>query len=138
MKNLTKSMMIAAAALVVAAGVAGAQTIKAEVPFGFRAAGTVMPAGAYKVHASTGSGSLVFQLTNEDTKRSILTVPQVSNNLKKGETAVSLTFECTSADCALIRVAPGTGQSYQIWKPKVGHNEDTRLAVIRAVLVNAR
>ena len=35
MTNFTKNMTIAAAALVVAAGVAGAQTIKAEVPFGF-------------------------------------------------------------------------------------------------------
>jgi len=44
MRNFTKNMTIVAAALVVAAGVAEAQTINAEVPFGFRAAGTVMPA----------------------------------------------------------------------------------------------
>ena len=46
MTNLTKNIMIAAAALMVVAGVAGAQTIQAEVPFGFRAAGTVLPAGS--------------------------------------------------------------------------------------------
>ena len=137
MKNLTKNMTIAAAALMVAAGVAGAQTIKAEVPFGFRVAGTVMPAGSYRVNANTG-GIAVFQLTNEDTHRSTLTLPYAHNNQKPGDAVASLTFECAGANCALVRVAPGSGQSYQIWKPKVENGEDTRLAVIRAVLVNAR
>jgi hypothetical protein len=138
MKNLTKNMTIAAAALVVAAGVAGAQTIKAEVPFGFRAAGTMMPAGSYRVDANGISGGKIFTLSNEDTHQRVLAMPYANNIQKSGETPVSLTFECSGAGCALVSVAPGSGQSYRIWKPKTEKGEDTRLAVIRAVLVNAR
>ena len=138
MKNLTKKMTIAAAALMVAAGVAGAQTIKAEVPFGFRVAGSVMPAGSYRVNASSTTGGTMFTLTNQDTHRSILTLPYANNTQKRGEAATSLTFECSGEDCALVGVAPGSGQDYQIWKPRLEKGEDTRLAVIRAVLVNAR
>ena len=68
MKNLTKNMTIAAAALMVAAGVAGAQTIQAEVPFGFRAAGTVMPAGSYRVSKNQLGARIkdnLFQIWNE-------------------------------------------------------------------------
>jgi hypothetical protein len=138
MKNLTKNMTFAAATLMVAAGVAGAQTIKAEVPFGFRVAGTVMPAGSYWVNSSNSSGVAMFKLTHEDTHRSVLTVPYANNTQGRGEAAASLTFECSGANCALVRVAPGSGQSYQISKPKVERGEDTHVAVIRAVLVNAR
>ena len=137
MKNLTTNMTIAAAALMVAAGVAGAQTIKAEVPFGFRVTNTVMPAGSYWVSPTgTTSGVAIFKLTNEDTHRSILTLPYTNNPQKRGEPPASLTFECSGASCALVRVAPGSGQSYHISKPKNEKGEDTHLAVIRAVLVN--
>jgi hypothetical protein len=139
MKNLTTKMTIAAAALMVAAGVAGAQTIKAEVPFGFRVTGTVMPAGSYWVNTDNSQGGVaVVKLTNADTHRSVLTMPYPPNNQKRGEAIASLTFECSGANCALVRVAPGSGQSYGIQKPKLGKDEDTRLAVIRAVVVNAR
>ena len=94
-------------------------------------------AASIGVNANTG-GIPVFQLTNEDTHRSTLTIPYAHDNQKPGEAAASLTFECSGANCALVRVAPGSGQSYQIWKPKIENGEDTRLAVIRAVLVNAR
>jgi hypothetical protein len=139
MTNFTKNMIVAAAALTIAAGMAGAQSIKAEVPFGFRAAGTVLPAGSYLVNAIQSSGGLaVFKLTQEDTHRSVLTIPYV-NNIKKGNDAsASLTFECTGTDCTLLEVAPGTGHAYRFWKPKARQDGEPRLAVIRAVLVNAR
>ena len=139
MKNLTTNMMIAAAALVVAAGVAQAQTIRAEVPFSFRAAGTVMPAGEYWVNANSAAGATrVFQVTNRDTNRSILTMPYSTSYRVPANYDTSLTFECSGANCALVKVAPGNGLSYQIHSPKLGGNEDTRVAVIRAVLVKSR
>jgi hypothetical protein len=57
---------------------------------------------------------------------------------KNGAAPVSLTFECTGTDCTLVQVAPGTGQTYLFRKPKTEKDGETRLAVIRAVLVNAR
>jgi hypothetical protein len=139
MTDFTTKMTIAAAALMVAAGVAGAQTIKAEVPFGFRAAGTVLPAGSYRVSAIQSSGgSPAVTLRNEDTNQAVLTMPYAHDVQKSGDAPVSLTFECTGTDCALVRMAPGSGQTYRFWKPKTEKDGETRLAVIRAVLVNAR
>jgi len=88
--------------------------------------------------STTAGGVTVFKLTNEDTHRSIMTVPYANNTQKRGEAEASLVFECSGENCALVKVAPGSGQNYQIWKPKTERGEDTRLAVISAVLVNAR
>src|SRR5690348_9656660 len=49
MTNLSNRMMIAAAAIAVAAGVASAQSMTAEIPFAFRAGEKMMPAGTYRV-----------------------------------------------------------------------------------------
>jgi hypothetical protein len=139
MKNLTKNMTIAAAALVVAAGVAQAQTIKVEVPFSFRAAGTVMPAGEYRVTTtSKTSGIPVFQLSNAAAHRSILAIPFVASNRKPGSPEASMTFACGGAHCALVQVANGAGQAYRFQSPNFGRDEATRVAVIRAVLVKGR
>jgi hypothetical protein len=140
MTNITKHIIIAAAALTIAAGVAGAQTIKAEVPFGFRVAGTVLPAGSYSLSANqtSGGGLAVFKLTQDNTHRSILTIPYANNIQKDGGTSASLTFECSGADCTLVEVAPGTGQAYRLWKSRTENDGNTRLAVIRAFVANAR
>jgi len=139
MTNFTKNLMIAAAALMVAAGVAGAQTIKAEIPFGFRAAGSVLPAGSYSVKSSSLSGgNVAVTLANQDTGHSVITMPYAHDAQKSGDVPLALTFECTGTDCVLVGVAPGSGQTYRIWKPKTENGGETHLAVIRAVLVNAR
>ena len=139
MKNLTKNTMFAAAALVIAAGMAQAQTIKAEVPFSFRASGTVMPAGEYRVtETSSMSGSRMFKLNHVDTNRSILAVSHDSSEQKPGSPEASLTFECGGAHCALVQLAPGSGRTYRFSQPKPLVDENTRVAVIRAILVNGR
>jgi hypothetical protein len=136
MKNLTKNMMIAAAALMVAAGVAGAQTLKAEIPFGFRAAGTAMTAGSYRLDRNNSGGTEIFRLINVDTHRSTLAVPYLDSTRKPAGVA-TLTFECSGTDCTLATVAVGDGRAYGIPRPKKG-SEETHVAVIRAVLANAR
>ena len=137
MKNLTKNMMIAAAAIVAAAGVAGAQTLKAEIPFGFRAAGTVMTAGSYRLYVNNSNGTEVFKLINEDTHRSVLTIPYPHSTPRAGGVP-SFTFECSGTDCALVQVAVGDGATYRLSKPRLGKDENTRVAVIRAVVAGAR
>ena len=137
MTNFTKTLLIAAAALLATAGMAGAQTIQAEVPFGFHVAGKAMPAGAYTVSASRlAGGSLVFRLTNEDSNRSVMTAPYAQSSQKHGATAAWLAFQCAGDRCTLIQIAAGRGETYQIPQPRMS-GEGARLAVIHAVLVNA-
>ena len=133
MKNLTTNMIIAAAALMVTAGMATAQTIKAEVPFSFKANGVAMPAGQYQLARLTPvSGSNIIRVSNPDAHRSILASPIVKNDwARHGDP--KLTFECSGAACALLSVDAGEGHSYTFANPK--HAEDSRIAVIRAMLV---
>jgi len=133
MKNLT-NIMIAAAALVVTAGMAKAQVIKAEVPFSFRANGTTMPAGEVRVQHLGPHGSAIFSVANVDANRAILAVPYVRNSETK-EGNASLTFQCGSDRCSLVQIDTGAGQTYRFPAPKPGRNEDTHLSVIRAALV---
>ena len=129
MKNLTTNMIIAAAALMVTAGMATAQTIKAEVPFSFKANGTVMPAGEYQVDRLSQN---IIKVANLDAHRSVLVAPQVKNDwARPGDP--KLTFECSGDRCALVSVDAGEGHAYRFASPK--HEDDTRVAVIRAILV---
>jgi hypothetical protein len=137
MKNLTKNMMIAAAALVLAAGVAQAQIIKAEVPFSFRVGGTVMPAGEYRVESKSSGGGHVFWVVNADTHRSIATMAYVHNYVPASGDP-KLIFECSGANCALVQMASGQGATYGFSHPSLGRDEPTRVAVIRAVMVQTR
>jgi hypothetical protein len=138
MTNFTKHMIIAAAALTLAAGVAGAQTIQVEVPFGFRVAGTAMPAGSYRLAGdATKTGSGVFMLTSQNTHRSVLAMSYSHDNQKPGGVP-TLTFECSGTACALAQVSPGEGAAYRLHTPGLGKDENTRVAVIRAVLVQNR
>ena len=137
MRNLTTNMMIAAAALVVAAGAAQAQQLKAEIPFSFRAAGTLMPAGEYRVEGIRSQNTVIFKLINVDTNRAVLAVSNAGNNPAQTADA-TLSFECSGAHCVLVQVAPGTGTAYGFARPKPGKDEDTRVALIRAVLIKNR
>ena len=69
MKRLTMNSMLAAAALVLAAGSAPAQTLKADVPFTFQAAGVVMTPGTYEIRNGSKMAKFVV-LRNTDTKNS--------------------------------------------------------------------
>jgi hypothetical protein len=138
MKNLTKNMTIAAAALLVAVGAVQAQTIQAEVPFSFRVAGTVLPAGEYRVETTPSHGGApIFWLVNADAQRSVVTMtyPAISGKLDGDP---KLTFECSGARCSLVQLSSGQGKTYRFSHPSLGREESTRVAVIRAVLVKAR
>ena len=132
MKYLTTNMMFAAAALVIAAGAAQAQQLKAEVPFSFQAQGTVMPAGEYRVERlNSHNGTTIFKVRNVDANRTIVAMPYEKNNAAAGDAA--LAFECSGGHCALAKVDTGDGSAYR-FPTKHAKGEDTRVAVIRAVL----
>ena len=110
MKSLITRMAIAAVALACAAGLASAQSMKAEVPFAFQASGRAMPAGAYNLSiARSIGGTPVFRLLNTDVKRPVLAMtngPHDSGN--SSDRSAKLVFRCSAADCALVQIWTGT------------------------------
>ena len=132
MRNFTTRMMIAAATVVVAAGVAQAQTMKAEIPFTFRAGDKVMAAGTYQVSDVRGqSGIPMFRIADAEARVAILLVPYAAADAKKTWQEPVLAFECTDSRCALVSVWTGYGTpAYAFRHPKIGKDEPSRIATV--------
>jgi hypothetical protein len=134
MKKLTTKLMIATAALVVAAGAASAQTMRAEVPFGFRAVDRVMEPGTYEVRVSQTGGTPVFRIRNVHSGASIALLPQAPVDPKKAWAASGegrLVFACISGRCALDEIYSGSGShAYTVHRPNLGTDE---AAVLREI-----
>jgi hypothetical protein len=135
MTNLTTNLMLAAIALAAVAGVASAQQFKAEIPFGFRAQGTMVPAGTYTVTTDTTSGSPSFLLRSVASGISILLVnaiPGDPNKAWESSGAAVLEFECGDSGCALNRLWSRRGTpAYTFSHPNAEKGERTHSAVIR-------
>src|SRR5207247_7890233 len=84
MTTFTTRMMIAAATVVVAAGVASAQTLKAEIPFTFRAGNKLMAPGTYRVSSLNHmSGIPIFRIANDNARAAIIVIPYVAADARK-------------------------------------------------------
>jgi len=131
MKRSTMNLIIATAAVLVATTAASAQTMKAEIPFAFQAAGKVLPAGVYQVTAR--SGEAYFSFLNIQEKESVLVVKGVPHDAQqawKHGTSGVLQFSCSDG-CRLSEIWTNTGApAYTIRgaKPEPGKS---RVAVIR-------
>src|SRR5437870_3065590 len=112
MKRVTMKTLVVAAALAAAAVSASAQSLNAEIPFNFRAGDAMFSAGTYRIHVSS-SGVPVVQLTNMDTKKSAMVVPQYGRDLKKdvASGAAKMWFACTGSSCVLSSLWKGEGNS---------------------------
>src|SRR5690348_9445222 len=112
MKSLLNKMMLAAAAMAAVAGVASAQGIKAEVPFSFHAAGTVMPAGTYWVSPTSGlNGTAMFRLLNVGEKKPVLVLSRGGVTKGKGlYSDAKLVFRCSDGTCSLAQIWTGTAR----------------------------
>ena len=66
-----------------------------------------------------------------------MTMAYLDNSGKPGGDA-KLTFECSGAQCALVKMSSDEGRTYGFSHPSLGRDEPTRVAVIRAVLVKTR
>ena len=123
MKKLTTKLMIATAALVAAAGAASAQTLRADIPFEFRAGDRVMAPGTYSVDISRMGGAPVFRLSNVRSAGSVVLLPQAPVDPQKGWTEGNgkLSFACISGSCALAEIWTGSeSHAYSFHRPKLG------------------
>jgi hypothetical protein len=131
MNKITNRLMIAAATVVVAAGAASAQTLRADIPFSFRAGSTIMKAGTYRVKAQAGAP---VQLASVEDGNSIFMLPLGAgdpNKAWKADGAPVISFECGETMCSLVAVWPGeNAPAYRFPRPKLGKDEPSHIATI--------
>jgi hypothetical protein len=135
MKNLVKTTMIAAVALILTAGAVSAQSLKADIPFAFRAAGVTMPAGSYRVDVALGSGgTTVFRLHNQEIGRAVLPMATASHDARKewkADGKARIAFACGTDGCELVELWKGglARDAYQFSRSK-GSAGEGQLTVI--------
>src|SRR5262245_5778487 len=103
MKSWMTKTMFAAAAVMIAAGVASAQNLTAEIPFAFQAGGQTMAPGTYRVDY-VGSQKVTLRLLNVDAGTSVVVLPRTLQDppkdwVKRGVSGVA--FACRDAGCEL-------------------------------------
>ena len=108
MKSFTTNCLIAAATLLVAAGGASAQTLKAEIPFAFRVGGTLMKPGPYTV-TRPNMNTQVLRLSHLDGGGSamFMVVPHNANKDWIATGTPKLAFACVDGQCSLSRIWDG-------------------------------
>jgi hypothetical protein len=140
MKRLTTKTMVAAAFVVLAAGSASAQTLKAEIPFAFRVGNAVMAPGAYHVNLSATGHERYLIFRNADTHASAIAQFQavdVSKDWKASGNA-AVRFECGGPNCSLRGMWTGFGETaYDFGSPKHKAEGDMRVAEIGLSAVKA-
>ena len=126
MKNLTTKLMFAAAALV-AAGAASAQSMKADIPFAFQAGGKVMAAGTYRVDLRGPGGTV----TLHGAGREGAVIAQPITHIDRKEATAKLVFICGRGPCSLVQAWPGYSEDVLLFRPpKLNRNEEASLAMI--------
>jgi hypothetical protein len=104
----TTNCLIAAATLLVAAGGASAQTLKAEIPFAFRVGATLMTPGTYTV-TLPNMNTQALRLSHVDGGGSVMFLV-VARNANKDWIATrtpKVAFACVDGQCSLSSVWDG-------------------------------
>jgi hypothetical protein len=113
MNTTTMRTMIAAAALVVAAGSASAQSYKAEVPMAFRVGNKTMAPGSYDLRLAKGAAGQILVIYNQSDHNAAALFGAVGDPAKASRDA-TVTFECTDGTCSLRKLSDGWSTvSYQ-------------------------
>jgi hypothetical protein len=125
-KSLTKTLV--AALLTIAASTAYSQDREttANIPFAFRAIGSDLPAGHYKVvHGSQHSA--MMRLQNVDTGKSVLLYGKTSIVDSEKRWRSRLVFECGGNDgCTLATLFEGTGRGLELPMQRLTANQRER------------
>jgi hypothetical protein len=127
MKSTLNSLLITAAGVVLStAGAYGQTNISANVPFEFRTAAGVQPAGQYAVEPS----GVAVKIVNQDTRKASLLGIRVPEGQYKNAQP-KLVFQCGSeSGCALTHVLMGDGREWKYKAPQLKASETERVAVV--------
>jgi len=133
----TKSLVMAAALVAVAVG-ASAQSMKAEIPFAFRAGGAVLAPGSYRVSVSSRANNSVIHLTSRDTNKSILILSLYKSDVSNPAGDPKLWFACAGGNCVLTSVWNGEDHSAMVvGYPARAAKETAEIRVVTLTAVKA-
>ena len=129
MKSTLNSLLITAAGVVLStAGAYGQTNITANVPFAFRTAAGVQPAGEYAV-MPTANGVAVKIVNQDSGKTSLLGMGIPEGQYKNAQP--KLVFQCGSeSGCALTHVQMADGREWKYQAPRLKASETARVAVV--------
>ena len=129
MKSRLNSLLITAAGVVLStAGAYGQTKITANVPFEFRTAAGVQPAGEYAV-MPTANGVAMKIVNQETRKASLLGIGVPEGQYKNAQP--KLVFHCgIESGCALTHVQMGDGREWKYNAPRLKASETARVAVV--------
>jgi hypothetical protein len=130
---ISKTML--AAATLVFAGAASAQTLTAEIPFAFRANGALLSPGAYRFVAnSTAAGRTIYQVRNVDTRQTVLAPTYSASDPEKSVAAdrkPKIIFRC-AGECSLSGLWAADDQPELLFRVKNPKHEEMHVQLITA------
>jgi hypothetical protein len=130
MMTKLNSLLITAAGLTLSSIAAyGQNHIVANVPFSFRTAAGVQPAGQYVI-APTGYDAVAMTLKNAETGKSSILGLGTPNGVEK-QNSPRLVFLCgNESGCALTGVVAADGRGWTYKAPRLKPSETERVAVV--------
>src|SRR5690242_2609050 len=139
MYRTTFKITIAAAALVVATGVASAQAMKAEIPFAFRVGTEMYDAGSYRVEVQNAGTRIWLHPTVKGHGTVVLAMSTHNVPAQWRENApATLSFECGLGRCQLTQVWSGDEATVvNVPHTKAGRDEAATVRVIHMARSNS-
>lgn len=132
MPKILKCTFTAALLTLVATAAYGQEyAMTAKIPFAFRAAGSDLPAGEYKVDRATeGAGSATMQLRNVDTGKSVF-IPSKVPVTESKKARPRLIFQCGGEEgCSLAKLWSGDGDGLEFATPALTDAQRERLETV--------
>jgi hypothetical protein len=131
MKSMTTKLMITAAALAIATGVASAQAYHADIPFAFRAGNQVMAPGHYTISVEDRRAYVTVANPEQKSKWFLSTS---AGTRSAADAPPILAFECQAGRCRLASLSTGSGSdSLNFARPRSARNEVAAATEIRLV-----
>ena len=128
-KSLRNTLIAATLTLAATAAYGEDYAMAAKIPFPFRAVGSDLPAGHYRVERMEGNSS-VLALRNTDTGKAVF-IPSKDPATESGHTRPRLIFQCGGEEgCSLATLWSGSGAGLEFRTPPLTATQKERRETI--------
>jgi hypothetical protein len=130
LKHLHRTITAAMLTLLATAAYAQDRRLTAKIPFAFRAVGSDLPAGIYKL-AAVSSGSGTMELSNAETGKTVFIPSKGSPVTETKDVRPRLIFKCVGQEgCSLATIWSGTGSGLEFTTPPPTATQRERLETV--------